>query len=77
MAFEWKYPQTRRDGSVVEDHFGTKVADPYRWLEDPDSAETKEFVKAQNSIAIPFLAGSPVRDKFHSRQARSSLIALV
>ena len=34
--------------------------------------ETKEFVQAQNVITMPLLAGSPVRDKFHSRQAHSS-----
>ena len=61
MATEWEYPQTRRWDSVVEDHFGTgKVPNPYGCLEDPDSMEIKEFVKAQNVIIMPFLAGSPV-----------------
>ena len=34
------YPVAPR-GDVVEDHFGTSVADPYRWLEDPDSPATR------------------------------------
>ena len=71
MTSSWNYPQARRDGSIVEDHFGIKVPDPYRWLEDPDSVETKEFVTGQNAITMPFLAGSPVRDKFHARQVHS------
>ena len=34
------YPETRMDETVVDDYFGTKVADPYRWLENDTSAET-------------------------------------
>lgn len=42
-----EYPQTRRDTTVVDDYFGTKVADPYRWLENDTSAETSAWVEAQ------------------------------
>ncbi len=63
----WKYPSVRRDGTVKEDYGGTEVADPYRWLEDPDGEETRAFVKAQNDISEPYLASCPAREKFHMR----------
>uniref|UniRef100_A0A1L8DTF2 Prolyl endopeptidase n=1 Tax=Nyssomyia neivai TaxID=330878 RepID=A0A1L8DTF2_9DIPT len=49
------YPAARRDSTNVEEFFGTKISDHYRWLEDPDAAETEAFVKAQNEIAQPYL----------------------
>ena len=68
MAAEWKYPKFRRDESVREERAGgVVVSDPYRWLEDPDSEETREFVRAQNAITLPYLKECPVRDKFHER----------
>ncbi|KAL8275328.1 hypothetical protein Esti_000777 [Eimeria stiedai] len=48
------YPHARR-GNDSEDHFGTVVPDPYRWLEDPDSEETKAFVDAQNEVSRKYL----------------------
>ncbi|EGD73351.1 prolyl endopeptidase [Salpingoeca rosetta] len=60
-----KYPQAER-GDVVEDFHGTKVADPYKWLEDPDAEKTQEFVKAQNDISSPFI-DTPFRKVFLDR----------
>lgn len=53
----FKYPEAKRDEAVAENYFGTEVRDPYRWLEDPDSDETKKFVDAQNNLTTPYLEG--------------------
>ncbi|CBZ51639.1 Prolyl oligopeptidase (Precursor),related [Neospora caninum Liverpool] len=60
------YFPARRDETVVETHFGETVADPYRWLEDPDSAETKAFVEAQNKLSRP-LYRTAIREKFFKK----------
>ncbi|BES94985.1 serine-type exopeptidase activity [Nesidiocoris tenuis] len=65
MKFE--YPVCRRDETVKSTHFSVEIADPYRWLEDPDSEETKKFVEEQNKISIPFLHDCENRDKINRR----------
>lgn len=61
------YPVARRDETIVDDFHGTRVADPYRWLEDPESAETGAFVEAQNAISQPFLESSTVRQQLNDK----------
>jgi prolyl oligopeptidase len=60
------YPQTRR-GDHVDDYHGTSVADPYRWLEDLDSDETRGWVQSQNELTFSHLATIPDRELFRRR----------
>ena len=39
----FSYPNVRRDESAITDYHGTKISDPYIWLEDPDTKETEVF----------------------------------
>ena len=55
------YPIAHR-GDQVDDYHGTKVADPYRWLENVDSSETRDWVKAENQLTKGFL------EKLHERE---------
>jgi prolyl oligopeptidase len=60
------YPPARRD-SVVDDYFGTKVPDPYRWLENADSPETQAWVDAENKLTHSYLNAVPAREKIKAR----------
>jgi prolyl oligopeptidase len=55
-----KYPETRTV-EVTDDYFGTKVADPYRWLENNDSPEVAAWVEAQNKVTFGYLGQIPYR----------------
>ena len=54
------YPAAAR-GDQVDDYHGTRVADPYRWLERVDDTQTRQWVTAENALAQPFLEGIPAR----------------
>ena len=60
------YPESKKVDQV-DDYFGTKVADPYRWLEDETSAETKAWVDAQNAVTFAYLDKIPYREKLKAR----------
>jgi prolyl oligopeptidase len=62
------YPQTRAT-DLVEDHFGVKVADPYRWLENDvrNDPEVAQWVAAENKVTDAFLETLPLRDWFKQR----------
>ena len=60
------YPETLR-GGVVEDYHGTRIADPYRWMEDLDAPAVADWVGAQNAVTTSYLAALPLRGHFRER----------
>ena len=61
-----KYPQFKQ-GDDVEDFHGTKIADPFRWLEEPDTAETKDFVEKQNALFDEYRKTMPNRKELFNK----------
>ncbi|MBS4013597.1 MAG: S9 family peptidase [Bacteroidetes bacterium] len=61
-----EYPETRMD-DVVDNYFGVEVPDPYRWLEDDNSEETKAWVKAQNEVSFGYLEKIGFRSAIQER----------
>jgi prolyl oligopeptidase len=64
--FNGAYPRARRSDQV-DDYHGERVPDPYRWMEDPNSQETQEFVAAQNERSERFLSKGPMREAIRDR----------
>src|SRR5258708_15715731 len=60
------YPQAK-PGAQVDDYHGVKVSDPYRWLEDTDSADTHAWVEAENKLTFSYLDQIPYRQSIHNR----------
>lgn len=72
------YPPTKRDDIVVRIH-GRELADPYRWLEETDDPEVREWVKLQNEVGRAYLDRLPSREFFRRQvesQFRHGLISL-
>ena len=65
-TIELSYPEARRVDRV-DDYHGVEVADPYRWLEDLDGAETGEWIEAQNALSAAYLDAIPRRANIESR----------
>ena len=65
-AAKLTYPVTKKVDQV-DDYFGTKVADPYRWLEDDNAEEVKAWVQAQNAVTFGYLDTIPFRPKIKDR----------
>jgi prolyl oligopeptidase len=63
---KYTYPSAKKV-DVVDDYHGTKVADPYRWLEDTNSPETTAWVEAENKVTAAYFAQIPQRAKIHAR----------
>lgn len=66
MNKKMTYPVARKSDQV-DDYHGVKVADPYRWLEDLDSDETRNWVEAENKLTFGFLATISARNKIKDR----------
>jgi prolyl oligopeptidase len=60
------YPETKR-GDTIDDYFGTKVADPYRWLENDTAPEVAAWVEQENKVTFAYLEKIPFRQKIKDR----------
>ncbi|XP_032595558.1 prolyl endopeptidase isoform X2 [Drosophila grimshawi] len=67
MKEKFVYPVARKDQTIEDDFHGSKIKDVYRWLEDPDAAETQEYVNSQNNISQPFLENCEQWKKINSK----------
>lgn len=63
---KFEYPVFPKS-DVVDDYHGTLVADPWRWLEDPNSQQTNDWIAAQNAVTMPYLESLPGRDRLKER----------
>ena len=66
MNTPFTYPDARKDDQT-DNYHGTEVADPYRWLEDPDSPESRAWIDAENALSFGFLEEIPARETIAKR----------
>lgn len=66
VSEKFDYPVTKK-GDAVDDYFGTKVKDPYRWLENDTSKATADWVTAQNEVTFSYLEKIPYRKAVKKR----------
>ena len=60
------YPKPKKV-DVIDDYFGTKIADPFRWMEDLNAPEVKSWVDAQNAVTFTYLESLGQRSQFQRR----------
>lgn len=63
------YPETTK-GKTIDNYFGNKVPDPFRWLEDDRSVQTKQWVLSQNKVTKDYLGGISYRDQIKDRMTQ-------
>ena len=63
---KFDYPKAKKT-EQVDDYHGMKVADPYRWLENPDAPDSREWINAQNKITDAYLSQIPQRQAIKDR----------
>ncbi|UXI19984.1 hypothetical protein NH340_JMT05927 [Sarcoptes scabiei] len=63
---DFSYPQVQRI-NVEENYFGDLIKDPYRWLEETDSLETKKFIEAENDLSSRYIQSCPYREKIKQK----------
>ena len=66
VTAQFTYPETKMV-EQSDDYFGTRVADPYRWLEDDNAKDTKDWVTAQNKVTFDYLDKIPYRGQWLQR----------
>ena len=60
------YPRAK-SVPVTDEYHGRRVPDPYRWLENTDSQETRDWIEGQNKVTFSFLGAIPARDRIRKR----------